>query len=117
MGARSKSCSIPTSSLLLHRLHPTYIPWLPAIPCTHRARADPADVRRQEHDVCVEARMRHALCGLAATALSLRDNGGGRVSRLRALSHPLMNLQLSLQLSHHPFELTATVMEVLGLNL
>merc|ERR1712166_1367796 len=54
--ARSESCSIPTSSLLLHRLHPTYIPWLPAIPCTHCARADPADVRRQEHDCAADPR-------------------------------------------------------------
>merc|ERR1712166_667990 len=37
--------SIPTSSFLLHWLHPTYIPWLPAIPCTHCARADPGHGR------------------------------------------------------------------------
>merc|ERR1712022_28651 len=42
---------IPPPPLLLHRLHPPYLPRLPAVPCTHRARADPADVRCQEHDV------------------------------------------------------------------
>merc|ERR1712017_36850 len=32
---------IPPSPLLLHWIHPTYIPWLPAIPCAHCSRAHP----------------------------------------------------------------------------
>merc|ERR1712178_160114 len=42
---------LPPPSLLLHRLHPPHLPRLPAVPRPDRARAHPADVRCQEHDV------------------------------------------------------------------
>merc|ERR1719261_2084488 len=58
---------IPSPPLLLHRLHPTHLPWFPAVPCSYRARADPADVRCQEHDVCCRSSswsLPHMLCPL-----------------------------------------------------
>merc|ERR1711966_102261 len=58
---------LPPPPLLLHWVHPPHLPRVPAVPCAHRARAHPADVRRQEHDVCRRSSSRslpHLLCPL-----------------------------------------------------
>merc|ERR1712072_328120 len=44
--------SVPASALLHDRFRAVDQPWLAAVPCSDRARVDPANVRRQEHDVC-----------------------------------------------------------------
>ena len=49
--ARREHGSLPPSALLHDGLCSLDQPWIPAVPCPYRARADPADVRRQEHDV------------------------------------------------------------------
>merc|ERR1712025_709604 len=44
---------IPFPRLHFHdRLRAAHQPWLPAVPRLNRARVDPANVRREEHDVC-----------------------------------------------------------------
>ena len=45
--------SLPPSPLLHARFCSTYFPWIPAIPCSHRPRAHPTNVRCQEHDGCL----------------------------------------------------------------
>ena len=41
----------PRLHFLHDRFRPVDLPWFPAVPCPHRSGVDPADVRRQEHDV------------------------------------------------------------------
>merc|ERR1712060_95488 len=49
--ARCQPRAIPPSPFLHDGIRPSHLPWFPAIPCPHRPRAHPADVRCQEHGV------------------------------------------------------------------
>merc|ERR1712072_335071 len=42
---------VPASALLHDRFRAADVPWVPTVPRPDRARADAADVRREEHDV------------------------------------------------------------------
>merc|ERR1712048_3287 len=49
--ARCQPYPLPPSPFLHDRLRSPHLPRIPAVPCPHRPRAHPADVRCQEHDV------------------------------------------------------------------
>merc|ERR1711959_735879 len=48
--ARRQHDPLPAPPLLHDRLLAAHVAWLAAVPCAHRPRAHPADVRREEHD-------------------------------------------------------------------
>merc|ERR1712203_663557 len=78
MGACRQHGSLPPPPLLHARLRPSYSSRQPAVPRPHRARADAADVRREEHD----GRLRPKAWQIPHCCRSVQgkdvDEGGGR---------------------------------------
>merc|ERR1711908_162083 len=76
---------IPFPRLLLHDwLLAAHVPWLAAVPRSHGAGADAADVRRQEHDVRRGPAPRPLLDGGGAVPRPHVDEGGRRADAQRA---------------------------------
>merc|ERR550514_1147096 len=75
---------VPAPALLHDRFLTADFPRLPAVPRAHRAGADSADVRRQEHDVRGGSTARAVLDGHLPVPWPHVLEGGGRADAERA---------------------------------
>ncbi|CAM9806125.1 unnamed protein product, partial [Lampetra planeri] len=82
--ARRQHGALPSPALLHAGLRAAHQPWLAAVPRAHRARAHPADVRRQEHDGGVRPAARPLPHGGRHLPRANVHEGGGRADAERA---------------------------------